>query len=91
MDINLGLQKGIQKLIVYENDSPAYLAKKFAEFHRKTIPLLLIGNIELKEKVAAKLVTMIERKMAEAFEARRNIRPRSKSPEIKSREPSPTD
>lgn len=51
----------------------------------------LFGNIELKEKVAAKLVTMIERKMAEAFEARRNIRPRSKSPEIKSREPSPTD
>lgn len=47
--------------------------------------------IELKDKVRAKLVTMIQRKMAEAFEARRNIRPRSKSPEIKSREPSPTD
>ena len=37
------------------------------------------------------LATMIERKMQAAMDARRNLRERSKSPEIKSREPSPTD
>lgn len=35
MDVNLGSSKGVQKLIVYENDSPTYLAKKFGEKHSK--------------------------------------------------------
>ena len=34
---------------------------------------------------------MIERKIDEALESRKHVQVRSKSPEIRSREPSPTD
>jgi hypothetical protein len=35
IDVNLGKEKGKQKLIVYETDSPTQVAKKFGELHGK--------------------------------------------------------
>lgn len=36
IDVNLGGEKGKQKLTVYENDDPSVVAKKFAETHGLT-------------------------------------------------------
>jgi len=33
IDVNLGKEKGIQRIIIFENDEPAEVAQRFSEKH----------------------------------------------------------
>ncbi|CDW90163.1 UNKNOWN [Stylonychia lemnae] len=78
MDVNLGAQKGVQKLIVYEKDSPRYIASKFGEMH------------QLREKAVTQLERLLNKKIEEALHTRKKVIKEEDSPEMKSRSPSPT-
>jgi hypothetical protein len=53
IDVNLGQEKGMQRLILYEEDDPIHIAQKFAEHHgisqSKLLKLERLLTIKMEE------------------------------------------
>ena len=62
MDVNLGKEKGKQKLVVYEGESPLLAAKKFAETHGNFYDWINY-DIELKEEKVNLLEKLLRQKI----------------------------